>query len=143
FYVSSLDLIHVETAASEVPFSALLRFSPISGTRHRVRVRGVLGYQQPGNAIFLQNRGRGLRVLTQQPTDLQIGDVVDAMGFPAVGESAPVLEDAVVQRVGHEAPPVPVRFDPGFPWEQYDGGVVTVAATLLHPQAPSTWCTLT
>jgi len=134
FYVPRLNLIEVENAASEVPFSALLRFSPVAGARHRVKVRGVVGYQQSGNAIFLQHQGRGLRVLTQQAAALQIGDVVDAIGFPAMGESAPVLEDAVFHRVRHEAPPEPVSFDSNIPWEQYDGTVVNMSAKLVHRQ---------
>ena len=134
FYVPRLSLIEVESAASEVPFSALLRFSPGGEARHRVRVRGVVEYQQTGNAIFLQNRGKGLRVLTQQATKLEIGDLVDAVGFPAMGESAPVLEDAVFHRVGHVSPPEPVKFDADAPWEQYDGKLVTLPAKLLHRQ---------
>jgi signal transduction histidine kinase len=142
FYVPRLSFIQVETAASDVPFSALLRFSPGSSPHHRVRVRGVVGYQEAGHAIFLQNGGRGLRVLTQQATVLQIGDLVDAVGFPAMGESAPVLEDAVFHRVSHEAPPTPVNFDPNAPWEQYDGTVITLPAKLVHRQSQSTGLTL-
>jgi signal transduction histidine kinase len=134
FYVPRVSLIHVENAANEVPFTALLRFSPGANGSHRVRVRGVLGYQQAGNAIFLQNQGRGLRVLTQQETKLEVGDIVDAIGFPAMGESAPVLENAVFHRVGRAAIPTPVKFDPIQPWEQFDGSLVTLTAKLLHRQ---------
>jgi len=134
FYVPRLNFIQVENAASEVPFSALLRFSPGANGSHRVRVRGVLGYQQAGNAIFLQNQGRGLRVLTQQETKLEIGDIVDAIGFPAMGESAPVLENAVFHRVGRTGTPTAVKFDLTQPWEQFDGSLVTLRAKLLHRQ---------
>jgi signal transduction histidine kinase len=135
FYVPRLSFLQIENAASEVPFSALLRFSPGQGTRHRVRVRGVVGFQQLGESLFLVNQGRGLRVLTQQATPLQVGDVVDAIGFPAVGESAPVLEDAAFHLVRHDAPPTPIQFDSNTPWEQYDSTVVTLRAHLVHRQA--------
>ena len=134
FYVPRLSFIKVEAPATEVPLSALLRFSPAEGTRHRVRVRGIVGYQQPGNALFLQSQGKGLRVLTQQATALEIGDLVDVLGFPAMGDSAPILEDALFHRLGHERAPEPVKLNLGVPWEQFDGAVVTTAAKLLNRQ---------
>jgi signal transduction histidine kinase len=135
FYVPRLSFIKVEAPATEVPLSALLRFSPAEGTRHRVRVRGIVGYQQQGNALFLQSQGKGLRVLTQQNTALEIGDLVDVLGFPAMGDSAPILEDALFHRLGHEKAPEPVKLNLGVPWEQFDGAVVTTNAKLLNRQA--------
>jgi len=134
FYVPRLSFIKVEAPATEVPLSALLRFSPAEGTRHRVRVRGIVGYQQQGNALFLQSQGKGLRVLTQQNTPLEIGDLVDVLGFPAMGDSAPILEDALFHRLGHEKAPEPVKLSLGVPWEQFDGAVVTTNAKLLNRQ---------
>jgi signal transduction histidine kinase len=134
FYVPRLSFIKVEAPATEVPLSALLRFSPAEGTRHRVRVRGIVGYQQQGNALFLQSQGKGLRVLTQQNTALEIGDLVDVLGFPAMGDSAPILEDALFHRLGHEKAPEPVRLNLEVPWEQFDGAVVTTNAKLLNRQ---------
>lgn len=132
FYVPDLRLIKVEMQAKEVPFSSLMRFSPGGGGQHRVRVRGVVTYQQPGRALFLHNHGQGLRVLTQQDTPFAVGDVVDVIGFPTVGASAPVLEDAVVHRAGPGSPPPPVKLDLTLPWEQYDGALITTDATLLQ-----------
>src|SRR6185369_15789793 len=128
FYIPRLSFIKMERTAKEVPFSVLLRFSPDHITKQRVQVRGVVGYQQPGNAIFIQSQDNGLRVLTQQDTLLQVGDVVDVQGVPAVGESAPVLQDAVFHFVRHDAPPKPLEFDPGSPWERYDGLLLTMEA---------------
>jgi len=134
FYVPRLSFIRVEAPATEIPLSELLRFAPAEGTRHRVRVRGVVGYQQQGNALFLQSQGKGLRVLTQQGTPLEVGDVVDVLGFPATGDSAPILEDAVFHRLGHEKDPEPVNLNLDVPWEQFDGAVVTTDAKLLNRQ---------
>lgn len=137
FYVPQLTYIKVQSPAPEVPFSALLRFSPGTGTRHRVRVHGVVTYQQPGSSLFLQSGKDGLRVLTQQETVLQPGDEADVVGFPEMGESAPVLADAVFHRVGHSAPPEAIPFELDSPWEQYDGALVSIAATLLNrPSQP-------
>jgi signal transduction histidine kinase len=135
FYVPRLSFIRVEAPAREVPLSGLLRFAPAAGTPHRVRVRGIVGYQQPGNALFLESQGKGLRVLTHQGTSVEIGDVVEVLGFPAMGDSAPMLEDAVFHRLGHEKAPEPVALDLKVPWEQFDGVVVTTDAKLLNRQA--------
>lgn len=143
FYVPRLSFIRVEAPATEVPLSELLRFAPAEGTRHRVRVRGIVGYQQTGNALFLQSQGKGLRVLTQQGTPLEIGDVVDVLGFPAMGDSAPMLEDAVFHRLGHEKAPEPVQLNLDAPWEQFDGGLVTTDAKLLNRQAQADGLRLT
>src|SRR5581483_8611165 len=134
FYVPRLSFIKVESTAAEASLATLLRFSPGEGMRHRVRVRGVVAYQQPGNAIFLQVQGKGLHVLTQQTTPLEIGDLVDVLGFPAMGDSAPILEDAVFHRLGHEQAPQPIKLDLSSPWEQFDSSVVTTDATLLDHQ---------
>jgi signal transduction histidine kinase len=134
FYVPRLSFIKLESPTDEVPFSALLRFSSGERSRHRVRVRGVVAYQQLGNSLFLQSQGRGLRVLTQQDTPVQPGDVLDVLGFPVMGESAPVLTDAVFHRIaqGSPSPPIPLVLES--PWEQYDGALVTTKAMLLDRQ---------
>lgn len=132
FYVPDLRFIKVEMQIKDVPFSALMRFSPGGGSQHRVRVEGVVAYQQPGQAMFLQDGGQGLRVLTRQDGLVAVGDVVDVLGFPATGESAPLLEDAAFHRVSHVPPPQPIKLDLALPWEQYDGALITTDATLLH-----------
>jgi signal transduction histidine kinase len=135
FYVPRLSFIRVEAPSTEVPLSELLRFAPTEGSRHRVRVRGVVGYQQKGNSLFIQSHGKGLRVLTQQSTPLEIGDLVDVLGFPVMGDAAPMLEDAVFHRLGNEKAPDPVALDLNAAWEQFDGVVVTTDAKLLNRQA--------
>jgi signal transduction histidine kinase len=131
-YVPRLSFIRIEAPAKEVPFATLLRFSPDPGAVHRVRVRGVVAYQQRGSALFVQNMGKGLRVVTQQDTRVEVGDIVDVLGFPAMGESAPVLEDAVFHRVGHETSLEPIKLDLSVPWERYDGALVTSDVKLLQ-----------
>jgi signal transduction histidine kinase len=134
FYVPRLSYLHIEPLSEETSFSALLQFSPSQG-RRRVRVRGVVAYQQPGSALFLESQGSGLRVLTQQDTRVEPGDVVEVFGYPAMGESAPILADAVFHRIGHRVPPSPVKLRLELPWEQFDGALVTVDALLLERQS--------
>jgi signal transduction histidine kinase len=134
FYVPRLSFIKIEAPAPEVPVTSLLLFAPGTGAAHRVRVRGVVEYQQPGEALFLQVQGNGLRVLSRDNTRVAIGELVDVVGFPAVGETAPILEDAVLHRVGQTSPPRPIPLQLDRPWEQFDAALVTTEAKLLDRQ---------
>jgi signal transduction histidine kinase len=92
----------------------LLRFSAVEDLQaanesRRVRVHGVVTFQQLGHALFLRDGDQILMVLTHQLVAVQPGDQVEALGFPALGEFAPVLQDAVFQRMGHGPAPAPVR----------------------------------
>jgi signal transduction histidine kinase len=98
-------------------------------------MRGVVEYQQRGTALFLQVQGKGLRVQTEQPTPLDVGDFVDVLGFPAMGDTAPILEDSVFHALGHGKPPDPIKMDVSRPWEQFDSQLVTLDAKLLNRQA--------
>jgi signal transduction histidine kinase len=130
-YVPRLSFIKIEGKVKEASVSALLRFSPDSATSERVRVQGVVSYQERGKAVYLQSSGRGLRVLSQQDTVLEPGDLVEALGFPVLGESEPVLEDATLRRLGHQEPPIPVELEVKPPFERYDGALVVANAILL------------
>src|SRR5260370_24497649 len=116
-----------------------MRFSPDRRVGHKVRVHGVVAYQQAGNMVFLESGAKGLRVLAQQNTPVQIGDVVDALGFPSVGESETVLADAVFRVIGHGPIPKPINLDLNAswgtydaPWGRYDGALVSTDARLVH-----------
>ena len=73
-------------------------------------------------------------MLTQQATPLEIGDFIDVLGFPAMGDSSPMLEDAVFHRLSHDKAPEAVTLNLNAPWEQFDGAVVTTDARLLNRQ---------
>ncbi|MGH9514266.1 MAG: sensor histidine kinase [Terriglobales bacterium] len=135
FYVPRLGFIKIEAPAKEVPLSALLRFSPGKETHHRVRVRGVVEYQHLGSDLFLKIQDKGLRVLTPQSTQLSVGDLVDVLGFPAMGGVTPILENAVFYRLGHRREPDAVKMDFNKPWEEFDSVLVTTDAKLLSQQA--------
>ena len=114
-----------------MPISDLLRFSP-QQRDSRVRVLGVVSYQDPNKLFCLQAGNRGLRVITQENMALSVGDQVDVLGWPTVGESAPVLTSSAVKVIRHGLPPQPVSFDFRVDWQHYDGALVTVDADLLE-----------
>ncbi len=125
-----------ETNASLYPLrhaDQLLRFSPEEGVGRRVRVRGVVTMQQLGHALFLQDGDQGLMVLTHQVVRVQPGDRVEALGFSALGEFAPVLQDAIFTRLGTGPPPKPIRATAADILKEgdHDANLVQIDARLL------------
>jgi signal transduction histidine kinase/CheY-like chemotaxis protein len=125
-----------QTNASLYPLrhaDQLLRFSPEEGVGRRVRVRGVVTMQQLGHALFLQDGDQGLMVLTHQVVRVHPGDQVEALGFPALGEFAPVLQDAIFTRLGAGPPPKPIRATAADILKEgdHDANLVEIDARLL------------
>ncbi len=116
-FIQNFDDVSVEDAArsnaSQYPLRRagdLLQFSPAASSESsRVRVRGVVTFQHLGHALFLRDGDQALMVLTHQRVRVDPGDTVEALGFPGLGEFAPVLQDAVFQRIGGGPAPAPVR----------------------------------
>jgi signal transduction histidine kinase/DNA-binding response OmpR family regulator len=103
----SLAEVRIEEPAPADPFTLaarpidnLLRFAPGVRFVHRVRVSGQVTLQWPGQWLFIQDGTEGLFIPTVQKTPLKLGDVVGAVGFPAMGEYTLMLEDAVFKREG-------------------------------------------
>jgi diguanylate cyclase (GGDEF)-like protein len=67
-----------------VPMDEILKSYRIHNFTARIRVHGTLTYYQPGVAAVLQDGPRSLWVATQSSMPLEIGDIVDATGFPDV-----------------------------------------------------------
>ena len=88
---------------------SLLRFTPTASADQRIKVRGVVTFQQLGHTLFIRDVNQDLMVYSQQMLAVKPGDVVEVLGFPALGDYAPVLQDAIFQRIGSEPPPKAVR----------------------------------
>ena len=106
----SLAQLRVEEPAPVDPFSlperpidTLLRFEPGINFVHRVRVRGKVTLQWPGRWIYIQDGSQGLFIPTVQKTPMTLGEVVDVVGFPALGDYSLMLEDAVFKPEGSGA----------------------------------------
>jgi PAS domain S-box-containing protein len=114
-FVPSLDQVHVEEAAGPDPWAldvspmnSLMQFSPQKPSGHRIRVQGVVTVYRHGSSLFLQDASGGVEVVLNHSIDVQPGGVVDAIGFPAVGQYAPILEDGEARRVGPGTLPQPL-----------------------------------
>jgi signal transduction histidine kinase len=92
------------------PIGRLMQYR--SGTHYddRVRVAGTATYYKPGEALILEEDGQALFVRTTHATDIRLGDRVEALGFPAARGPGPILQDAVLRRIGpgHPLPPTKV-----------------------------------
>ncbi len=105
--IPSFAQVRTEEPAGADPFSlpvrpinSLLRFQPGVTFIHRVRVRGEVTLQWPGRWIYIQDGSQGLFVPGIQQSALKVGEVVDVVGFPAMGEYSLMLEDAVFRAEG-------------------------------------------
>jgi diguanylate cyclase (GGDEF)-like protein len=88
---------------------SLLRYTPNTGFQHRAHIRGIVTLFWPGRLLCVQDGSRGLCAQTEQSSALNIGDGVDVIGFPVIGEFTPTLLHAVFLRraVGQPVPALP------------------------------------
>jgi signal transduction histidine kinase len=93
------------------PIGRLMQYRSGTDSNHRVRVAGTVTYYKPGESIVLEEDGKALFVATTQSGEIQLGDRVEAVGFPASHSAGPILRDAVLRRVaaGQPLQPTPVR----------------------------------
>jgi PAS domain S-box-containing protein len=131
------------------PLNSLLAFNPQYLASQRVRVAGVVSAQWSADTVFVQDEMDGLEIkLGQNPiTDdpqsrhfpryshpaLKPGDRIEAVGYPAMREYAPVLEDAEVRVVSSAAPPEPVALTVEEAFKgQYDARLISLEGDLVQ-----------
>ena len=126
-YTPSLRDIRVLRAGQADPFagpahppSDLLHFNPAGLTQNRTKVTGVVTLTRGRQEIFIGDGGGGLLVRTTDESPVSAGDRIEAAGFLPPGLLQPVLEDAVVKRVGAGAQVEPLAI---LPEEALDGAL--------------------
>lgn len=115
-FVPSMEQVQIEEDVRVDPYtlrvlptSHLMQFAPETISGHRIRVQGAVTLDRPGRFLYIQDASGGVRVVSPQDEAVGIGDSVDAIGFPAAGQYAPVLEDGAFRRLGTAAmAPAPV-----------------------------------
>jgi signal transduction histidine kinase len=112
-------VIEVEKVTPKDPFSLpasraadLLWFDARASALQRTKLEGLVIHVRPGE-YFLLDQQTGVRVLTAQSQPLQAGDLIEAVGFPHLGGSSPVLQEAQVRKTGHAPLPEPVQVSSG------------------------------
>jgi PAS domain S-box-containing protein len=131
------DLV-LESPAPEDPFATparrieqLLQFSPGESRGHRVKVLGTVIYRRDTD-LYIQDENEGLYVQTWRSDPLVPGDQVEVLGFPAKGEYAPLLEDAIIRKIGWipQPPAVSISADEALKGN-YECRLVQIEATVL------------
>ncbi len=107
------DVTLLEPGAPD-PFSApLLRAADLDRLElraerdHRVRVRGLVSRHRLGSGLYVIEGGRPLYVESAQGPQLEPGDEVEVVGFPAADARATLLEGSLWRRLGRGVPPAP------------------------------------
>ncbi len=117
------------------PINSLVRFTPTGASGHRARVQGVVTLQQ-GGSLFIKDQTESLHIETKQLTPVQPGDRLDVLGFPALTQYAPVLEDAIFRRSGSGPALHPLRITAQQALEgTHDAELVQIEARLLDRMA--------
>ena len=83
-----------------VPLKSIAQYRNDRPPGYRVHVKGVVTYQRKGESLFLQDATDGLQIKTKMTDAVVPGEVVEAVGFPAVENYLPVLQDSVFRKTG-------------------------------------------
>jgi signal transduction histidine kinase len=95
-----------------VQLEELARFHPVSRGGHRVRTTGTVIHVVPGAEVFLQDGATGIRVTTRDTGDTQVGDQVEAAGFPSPDAEVIGLAHGIIRRLASGPRPQPVEITP-------------------------------
>jgi signal transduction histidine kinase/DNA-binding response OmpR family regulator len=111
---------------------SLLRFAPKTAFVHRSHVQGRVTLQWPGRTVCIEDGNQGLCAQTTQTAPLELGTTVDLAGFPAPGDNAPIMTDAIAREAGRQQELVATRLTA----EQifrgtHDAELVTIEAKLI------------
>jgi diguanylate cyclase (GGDEF)-like protein len=87
-----------------IPVAQLLWFTPGLVLRHRAHIRGSATLHWPGRMLCIQESSNGLCMESPKLDKVQIGQLVDVLGFPAIRDFKPTLEDASFRVVGGNTP---------------------------------------
>jgi signal transduction histidine kinase len=74
----------------------LLQFDPQASALRRVKVSGQIVQERDGE-YYATDGADGFRFIPKQAAGLQIGELVDVVGFPNLTGPSPVLQEAVVR----------------------------------------------
>ena len=150
--VPSLKNLTIESPATTDPFSIparpihlVQRLAPVGTFNQPVHVQGLVTLQRPGQRIFIRDAQEGLEVETRQTTSLNVGDRVDVVGYPAIGDFSPMLQDGVYRKIGAGAPTPPLAATAAEALSGiYDSELIQIRGRLLgvSPRANQTSLTI-
>jgi len=112
----------------------VFEYVPGSGPDRLVRIRGVVTARW-GQTVFIHDGMQGAPVLGTDLANLNPGDLVDAVGYPVLGDTAHTMEEAVFRRIGTAALPEPKAITPDQAISgDFEGDPVRLDGRLLEEQ---------
>ncbi len=112
--VPSFKQVEILEAVPADPFaveatavSSVAKFDPGRLAGRRVKVSGSVTLVIAGREFYVEDNSGGVRVISTQTNELHAGDLVNVLGFPAMGDFSPYLEEATFQRTDTASPPKP------------------------------------
>ncbi len=140
-HVPSLEQIKIIEPAPADPFAigttridAVATFDPDRFAGRRVKIQGVVTLRITGQGFIIQDASGGMRVFARQTNEVQAGDLLEAIGFPAIGGFSPYLEEAAFRTLGTGPMPAakPVTAEQILLRGTNDAQIVTLDAQLLQ-----------
>jgi signal transduction histidine kinase/DNA-binding response OmpR family regulator len=99
---------------------------------HRERIRGQVSFKA-NETVYLTSSNGPLKVVLARETKVAVGDLVEAVGFPAPGLQSPFLESALIKVVSSEPLASPPRKTPKEVLEgKHDHDFVELHATVVE-----------
>lgn len=95
-----------------VSLDRLQPFSPIGTNFHRQRIRGTVTLVNPGNYLYLQEGNHAVRVNLAEQSPVEVGDRIEAVGFPGVRTRFVEWQRSIVRKTGAAPVPPPVATIP-------------------------------
>jgi len=110
-------------------------FDPQASVFQRVMVSGqIIHVRQPD--CFLMDGASGVRFVAKNSERLEVGDLVDIVGFPELSSGLPVLREAVARKTGHAPLPMPRELGvDGLTHSELDATLVRIKATLVNERS--------
>ncbi len=112
----SLEALWIVRAAPKDPFQlpvtavrSLSGFDRVKEVLHRAHIRGRVTLQWKGSLLCVTDPTHGICAQTTQTTPVQVGDLMDVVGFQASGDAGPILTDAIFRPAGSHRDLLPAK----------------------------------
>jgi len=102
-------------AVADTPLDNLRAFTPHELMPHRKKITGTVTFCRPGSHLYIEKEGRGVKIVTSDPTEFQPGDRIEATGFIVPGAHFSEVHQAILRKIGSVPPPVPLRLQTPLP----------------------------
>ena len=138
--VPSPEFIEVSEAAPQDPFvipsiaiADLAGFSRRSAF-HRVEISGVVTYRADGLLVAQDQTGGARLNVLEAPSDIQVGDLIEAVGFPDLENSSVALVETLVRKIATGKMPKPFEPPSDLQDSMQDALVVKLTGRVIEQQ---------